>query len=62
MSRPGEYIIEFTAVGNTVKVTAIDPITLREATIVGPTSASNVQLSELAVRKLLYVLGKKQES
>ena len=55
----GEYLIEFRRVGNSVKVTAIDPVTQTEAVIVGAPQASRQQLSELAVRKLEYVLGKK---
>ncbi len=54
-----EYIIEFTTVGNSVKVTAIDPVSLKEVSCVGPTNATREQLSELAIRKLLYVLRKK---
>lgn len=58
----GEYIIEITAMGNSVKATAIDPHSMTEATIIGPASATQQQLSELAVRKLLYILGKREES
>lgn len=58
----GEYIIEFTTMGNSVKATAIDPHSLVEATVIGPASATQQQLSELAVRKLLYVLSKREES
>ena len=52
------FIVEFYQVGNSVKVTAIDPETFIEATIIGPTNAPRDQLSQLAVKKLLYILNK----
>lgn len=54
------FIVEFHQVGNSIKVTAFDPLTLTEASIVGSPNAGKEQLSQLAVRKLLYVLGKEQ--
>ncbi len=51
-------IIEFHRVGRSVKVTAIDPITLTEVSIVGPANAGDTLLSRNAVRKLKYVLAK----
>ncbi len=58
MSAAGEegYIVEFVQVGNSVKVTACDPVTLTEVSIVGSPSASRDDLSALAIRKLHYVL------
>lgn len=53
------YIIEFYAIGNSVKVTAIDPMTGTEATIVGPAKATKKELMDGAVKKLEYVLNKK---
>ena len=50
------YIVEFVSVGKTVKVTAIDPATGREVSMVGPAKATRKQLIDLAVRKLEYVL------
>lgn len=61
-SRKGEYIIEFLAHGKSVKVSAIDAVTLREVSIVGPTSASKAELQALAVRKLEYVLNKQAKA
>jgi Holliday junction resolvasome RuvABC endonuclease subunit len=58
MTEQEGYIVEFHKLGNSVKVTAFDPATLTEACIVGSPHASKEQLSQLAVRKLLYVLGK----
>ncbi len=54
------FIVEFYQIGNSIKVTAFDPVTLTEATIVGAASATKEQLSQLAVRKLLYVMHKEQ--
>ena len=54
------FIIEFHQIGGSVKVTAFDPVTLTEASIVGAASVSQEQLSQLAIRKLLYVMNKEQ--
>lgn len=54
-----EYYIEFTQVGNSVKVSAIDPETLREVCIVGDPKMSRKSLTNAAVQKLEYVLAKK---
>lgn len=54
-----EIFVEFIQLGNTVKATAIDPDTGREASIVGPASAPRAVLAENARRKLDY-LAKKQ--
>lgn len=54
----GGYIVEFHQIGGSVKVTAFDPVTLTEVSIVGPSNAPREHLSKTAVRKLLYMLGK----
>lgn len=54
-----EVLIEFARSGNAVKVTAIDPITFTEASIVGPADAGEETLRRHAVRKLIYVMNKK---
>ncbi len=54
-----EIYVEFIVLGNTVKVTAIDPESGREASIVGPASAPQAVLAEAARKKLNY-LAKKQ--
>lgn len=59
--RPREVIFEFQQIGNSVKVTAFDPATLVEVSIVGPTTATETQLRATALRKLEYVLKKKAE-
>ena len=56
----GNYLLEFIRVANNVKVTACDPDTGIEAVIVGPASASKKELSDLAIKKLLYVMRKQQ--
>ena len=53
------YIIEFHRVGNAVKVTAMDPATLTEVSIVGAPNVGDAELTRLVVRKLEYVLAKR---
>ncbi len=53
-----EYLIEFISMGHTIKVCAVDPITKREVSIVGPATATEEELKRTAVRKLEYVLKK----
>jgi len=53
------YIIEFRQVGNHVKVTAVDPRTMLEVSIIGSTRATERDLTLLAVKKLEYVLAKR---
>lgn len=54
-----EVFIEFVALGNVVKVTAIDAKTGEEASIVGPAGAPREALVDAARRKLEYVMKKK---
>lgn len=56
------YLIEFQAIGNSVKVCAIDPESGVEVSIVGPANLSQDQLAHAAVRKLQYVLRKRSQS
>lgn len=51
----GDLIIESVRLGNTVKVTVIDPRTLIEAAIVGPAHAGEHTLVQTAIRKLTYL-------
>ena len=46
------FLIEFVRIGNSTKVSAIDPETGIEVSIVGPTSAGEAILSRNAVAKL----------
>jgi hypothetical protein len=52
------YIIEFIQQGRYVKVTAIDPVTGREATIVGDPRESQELLKRNAVNKLEFLMKK----
>ena len=54
----GEVLFEFYRVKNFVKVTAIDPISGIEATMVGSQKYSQSLLKKLAIRKLKYVMAK----
>jgi len=55
-----EVIIEIQQIGNAVKVTAVDPETQIEVSIVGPPSAGEEMLKRTAIRKLGYVLNKRR--
>ena len=50
--------MEFVVLGNSVKITAFDPQTLREVSIIGAVNTPRKMLEKLAVRKLQYVLKK----
>ena len=52
---PG-VLFEFSAIGNSVKVSAVDPVTLREVSIIGPVTAGEEALKRAALQKLRYVL------
>ena len=54
MVEPGEHEVyfEFTAIGNVVKVTAIDGRTGIEVSAMGPASAAQADLQQLALQKL----------
>lgn len=54
-----EVIFEFIQRGPSVKVTAMDPETLVEVSIVGPANAGRAALRATALNKLKYVLGKR---
>ena len=58
MAEERETIFEFVRVGAAVKVTAVDPATGTEATIVGDPAAGEAALRRLARQKLDYVLAK----
>jgi hypothetical protein len=54
-----EVILEFHQVGAYVKVSAVDPVTLTEVSIVGDPAAGEAALTQAAIRKLDYVLKRK---
>ena len=47
------YIVEYVVVGKSVKATAIDPVTLKEASVIGARNTPQKQLAEVGVKKLL---------
>ena len=49
---PGEVYFEFTPYGRSVKVAAIDAATGTEVSVIGPASASQADLQQLALQKL----------
>lgn len=59
---PREVIFEFVQHGTSVKVTAMDPDTLVEVSIVGPASAGEAVLRQNALNKLKYILARRQQS
>ncbi len=60
MAEDGDIIIEFRQLGNSVRVSAMDSKTLTEVSIVGPANAGEEQLKQTVLRKLEYVMAKKQ--
>jgi uncharacterized protein DUF6898 len=57
-----EAIIEFRTIGSTVKVSAIDPATLVEVSIMAPVAAGKRQMSDAVLRKLRYVLARRKNA
>ena len=55
------FLIEYQVLGNSVKVSAIDPVTLTEVSIIGPATAGEEELARNAVNKLKFVLAKKNQ-
>ncbi len=60
MAINGEVLFEFRRIGNSVKVVAFHCESLIEVSVIGPATASEAHLKLLSVRKLNYVLAKKQ--
>jgi len=54
-----EVLLEFQRVGEFVKVTAMDSVSLHEVSIVGSPRASEKELTRLVLRKLDFVESKK---
>ncbi|WP_316859619.1 DUF6898 family protein [uncultured Cohaesibacter sp.] len=50
--KPGEIYIEFISIGQQVKAVAVDAATGVEVSVFGPSSVSQRDLQNLAVRKL----------
>lgn len=53
---PHEILFEFVRLAGTLKVTAIDPASGREASIIAPPGPDQAALRGLALRKLEYLL------
>jgi predicted metal-dependent hydrolase len=51
-------IIEFHRVGNAVKVSAVDPQTFLEVSIIAPLNASEREMTQTVLRKLAWVKSK----
>jgi len=56
-----DVIVEFHRVGNSIKVSAFDPATLTEVSIVGAPSLSETELTHAVMRKLEYVLSRNKQ-
>ncbi len=54
------YIIEFKKIGNLMKVSAIDPVTLKEISLSLPADKNLTKndMAKMAVQRLEYVLAK----
>jgi hypothetical protein len=59
---PREVFFEFTAIGATVKVVAIDAATGTEVSVMGPSSAAQSDLERLALGKLKARLARDAKS
>lgn len=53
-----EIILEFVAMGSTMRVCAMDPASLTEVVVQGPINADRSSLVELAKQKLAFVIAK----
>ena len=56
-----EVLIEIVTLGAYAKVSAIDPLTGTEVSVVGPGNATRASLEAAALNKLNYVLKKKAD-
>jgi phage head maturation protease len=59
MSDQQGYIIEFHRVGNALKVSAFDPETLIEVSIVGDPAVGDAALTRIVIRKLEFMMAKR---
>jgi hypothetical protein len=55
-------LFEFRRVGNVVRVSAIDPVTGTEVTMVAAPGHSEYMIKRIAARKLAYVIDKKKNN
>ena len=54
-----EILLEFRRVGNAMKATALDPLTMTEVSVVGPAQGSQEMLRRTVLAKLEYVIKRK---
>jgi hypothetical protein len=59
---PESYLIEYTRVGAQVKVSACDPHTGIEATVIVPANLSQKDMADHAIRRLHYVMNKRTKN
>lgn len=52
----GEVLFEFHRIGHAVRVSALDPVSNTEVTVVAPQGQGQEALKRVALRKLSYVL------
>lgn len=57
-TRPSEVLFEFQQVGDYLKVSAIDPATNIEVSIVAAPRMDRAALKQAALKKLIYVIEK----
>ena len=57
-ARPSEVLFEFQQVGDYLKVSAIDPATNTEVSIVAAPRMDRAALKQAALKKLIYVIEK----
>ena len=60
MSERRDIIFELVRVGHAIKVSAVDPATGTEVSIVGDPAVGESALKRLAMRKLEYVLARRK--
>ena len=59
--KPDQVLFEFQRIGGYVKVSALDPESNTEVSIVGDANASVIYLKQTALRKLRYVLDRQSK-
>ena len=63
MVKQKEYLIESIVSGRYLKITAVDPETGIEASVLGPANnAAKKELTSLAIKKLQYVISKTKKT
>lgn len=56
-----DVIIEFHRMGASVKVSAFDPKSMTEVSMVGPATAGETELTRAVLKKLQYVINKRND-